>query len=88
MTMASKSAKSLNERLVNLPGDAEIYIAETPTEIEFLRQLREADEVGKRRLDNLLAAARRGDLPSVDVIKTMTKAQSEAFLDALPDAAA
>lgn len=57
-------------------------------EVEFLLRYREADAAGKRRLDKVLAAAGRGELPSVEQANKMTDAEKIAFADALPEVAA
>lgn len=68
--------------------DHEVMIIENEQELEFLLMYREADDAGKRRLDKVLHAAARGELPSVEQANKMTHAEKIAFADSLPEVAA
>lgn len=59
--------------------------AKNAKELEFLMMYREADAAGKRRITKMLAAAARGELPSLDHIEKMTRAEKIAFADSLPE---
>ena len=57
----------------------------SPQEVEFLACYREQDQIGKRRLDKAVFAAKRGELPSAEVIEGWSAKERDAFLDSLPE---
>ena len=82
-TTVPTARKTPDQRLAELPVDAEIEILTDPDEIAFLTLWREADDAGRQRIDKALALARAGRLPDAETLKDMSQAEKNALLDRL-----